>query len=52
MIVRLPIQIDTDLAILTLNRPEQRNALNYSMWRSIPELIDKAAVTRQCGSSS
>jgi enoyl-CoA hydratase/carnithine racemase len=35
--------IDTDLAILTLNRPDQRNALNLSMWRSIPELIERAA---------
>ncbi len=30
------------IAILCLNRPDQRNALNRSMWAALPDLIERA----------
>jgi len=36
----LDLSLEPPLAVLTLNRPEARNAFNTAMWRAIPELVD------------
>ncbi len=35
----LSLAVADDVAILTLNRPEKRNALTQAMWRALPEAI-------------
>ena len=39
----LELAIDGQAAILTLNRPAARNALNVAMWRGLPEMVARAA---------
>ena len=40
---RIRLDIDDDVAILTLDRPERRNALCREMWVAIGEQVDEAA---------
>ena len=37
------LAIETPLATLTLNRPEQHNAVSYAMWRELPAICDRLA---------
>jgi enoyl-CoA hydratase/carnithine racemase len=36
------LSVEGPVAILTLNRPAKRNAMNLSMWAAIPELVKQA----------
>jgi len=42
----LQLNRDTNVAILTLNRPSQRNAVNSAMWRALPGLLSRLADNR------
>lgn len=35
----LTVSVANDVATLTLNRPEKRNAMTQAMWRTLPEVI-------------
>ncbi|MBI1188624.1 MAG: enoyl-CoA hydratase [Alphaproteobacteria bacterium] len=37
------LETEGALAIISLNRPEKRNALTLAMWRAIPALVESAA---------
>jgi enoyl-CoA hydratase/carnithine racemase len=37
----LRLTVDGQVATLTIDRPERRNALSYQMWSAIPELIER-----------
>lgn len=39
----LSLDLDGDVALLTLNRPEKRNALNKAMWEALPQAIEAVA---------
>jgi enoyl-CoA hydratase/carnithine racemase len=38
----IELALDSHLALITLNRPEKRNALTLDMWRRIPALVAEA----------
>lgn len=38
----LQLTLEDDVASLTLDRPDKRNAINKAMWRALPEAIDLA----------
>lgn len=38
----LSLAVTGDVAILTLNRPEKRNAINQAMWRGLPKTVAAA----------
>lgn len=35
------LTVDEQVATVTFNRPQQRNAINYAMWRALPELCQQ-----------
>jgi enoyl-CoA hydratase/carnithine racemase len=39
----LQLSLEAPIAVLTLNRPEARNAFNTAMWRAIPDIVDQVA---------
>jgi enoyl-CoA hydratase/carnithine racemase len=41
--VTLRLDIQGAVAVLTIDRPEKRNAMSYEMWSAIPGLLDKVA---------
>lgn len=42
----LTLSASNDVALLTLNRPDKRNALTQAMWRALPDAIETAAKDR------
>jgi enoyl-CoA hydratase/carnithine racemase len=41
----LELRINAPLATITLNRPEQHNAVSYAMWCALPDLCRRLAAT-------
>jgi enoyl-CoA hydratase/carnithine racemase len=41
--VTLRLEIDGAVAVLTIDRPEKRNAMSFEMWSALPGLLDKVA---------
>lgn len=42
----LDLTVAGDVATLTLNRPQRRNAVNRAMWRGLPGVLDAARAAR------
>jgi len=42
----LELRVEGDIADLTLNRPQARNALNLAMWRDLPEALSHVAALK------
>jgi len=43
----LQLEIDGQVAIVILNRPQARNALNVAMWRALPQLLSDIEPRRE-----
>jgi len=41
--VTLNLTCDGAVAVLTIDRPEKRNAMSFEMWSALPSLLDKVA---------
>src|SRR5882672_4310164 len=39
----LRLEIDGALAVLTIDRPDKRNAMSFEMWSAVPSLIAKVS---------
>jgi len=47
--VTLNLTCDGAVAVLTIDRPEKRNAMTFEMWSALPSLLDKVATDPTVG---
>ena len=48
MSVNILLELDPPLATITLNRPQQRNAISYQMWGELSQLLRELDDDRNC----
>jgi enoyl-CoA hydratase/carnithine racemase len=44
--VTLTLEMAGPVAVLTIDRPERRNAMSYEMWSALPALLDKVSTDK------